>query len=346
MPPVIAKGPNPDRPLFSLLYGLPKVGKSVCIAGLMDPIFLDCARETHHLDVHRIDIDSWRAFDEALGWLAHGEHAYRTVCVSTLDALERLLIEHLCTEHRCESLEDLGGGYGKGWGAAAKMIGQALTRLDLLRVAGKNRKPMNVIIEAHARVETFPDPSGVEYKRWHLRCNKAMAEVTLGRVEDVLFACQVVTTKGPKDRQARSQERVIFAQPAPGITAGNRRGFPARFPLSAAAFMAALRDAYRAAKARKSDQDVVSEPDPGDAALDAISGQAPAVDSAADAADREAEEAHAAGFPSDPQSPESEAAAPSQPSSAPPAVAPSPGVSGSAGEGVKRPARKAKAAAK
>lgn len=208
-------------PLKWLVYSTPKAGKTHLLTGARDPIFLDCERGTLGFDCARVEITSWAQFRDAVEELLRAEHPFRTVVVDTLDALERLVIAHVIEhDHRAQSIEEVGGGYGKGWGTITAQWQWLCQQFDRL-----NRRGLNVVLLAHSKVERVKDPdSGEEYDRWTLLANKRTAGVFRGWVDDVLFLTRQVTTRGKRSTKGEGGARVIHTRWAPGRDAGNRRG--------------------------------------------------------------------------------------------------------------------------
>lgn len=215
-------------PLKWLLYSTPKAGKTHLLSGAPSPIFLDCERGTLGFDVDRVEITSWGMARDAIEELVRGEHPYRTIVIDTLDALERLVSEHIVAhDRRATSLEEVGGGFGKGWGAVGAQWQWLCQQLDQL-----SRRGLNVVMLAHSKVERHTDPdSGESWDRWTLLANKRTAGVFRGWVDDVLFLTREVRTKGKRSTKGEGGERAIYTRWAPGRDAGNRRGLRERIAI-------------------------------------------------------------------------------------------------------------------
>jgi hypothetical protein len=96
------------------------------------------------------------------------DHDYETVVIDSLDWLERLIFDKVCTENNVDNIEKAGGGYGKGYMLAVTKWRELLTSLDVLR----NDRNMVVILLAHAKVERFEDPESTPYDRYAPRLHK------------------------------------------------------------------------------------------------------------------------------------------------------------------------------
>ncbi len=237
----VTSGPQ-ARPIRVLCYGVPKVGKSTWAAGAPNPIFLDGEEGTLKLPVDRIPIQSWDELSDALRELVVAEHDYQTVVIDTLDAFERMLTEHLIrADNRnrrgrpISSVEEIGGGYGKGWTAVVEEWQRLFPVLDAL-----HRRGMGVIALAHAGDTTFSDPDGDSWARWEPLINKKSRKAWVGYVDDVLFATRE-TNRDRRTGKGTGDERVLRTDWAPGREAGSRSGLPSRLPLRFEAFEAAMK---------------------------------------------------------------------------------------------------------
>jgi len=246
------------RPIRALLYGVEGVGKSTWAAAAPAPIFLDAERGTLGLDVARLPIQRWTDFVRALGELKSAQHGYQTVVLDTLDALDRLLVAQVCADAQVGSIEEVGGGYGKGWTQVEERWGRVLEELAGLQAA----RGMNVVGLAHAHVETFRDPAGADWQRWTLRMGKKSAAIWKGWTEELLFATRDVRT-AKREKKGQGGERVVYTKWAPGRDAKNRRNLPERLALDWRAFAAAVaaNTAAPTARATDAEDDSMDEPE-------------------------------------------------------------------------------------
>lgn len=244
-------GRNMRRPLKMLIYGVRKIGKSTLAMGAPAPLFADAERGTLNLDVKRVEATHWSALGRIIGELRDNQHhykdaegkphAYKTLVIDTLDSWERLLVNHVCHEDGVDSIEKVGGGYGKGWTQVSERWARIFEEIDRLQV----QKGMNLIALAHAGVSTFRDPGGTEYNTWGMRISKKSAAMWEGWIEDILFATRLVKTKRrsktlDSSKESETGQRVLFTDWTPGREAGNRRNLPPVIALSWEALRKAL----------------------------------------------------------------------------------------------------------
>lgn len=233
----VTRGTLGLRPLRLLVYGVEGIGKSTLAAGAKAPVFLDADDGTAQLNVSRIRIASWPQLREALDALEREQHNFKSAVLDTIDAFDRMLVAAICDQHGVASIEDVGGGYGKGYTALAE---QWVAILDQLRRL-QERRGMNVIALAQAEIATFRNPNGNDWQRWTLRCQKKTAALWKEWVEVMLFATREVqvATKGREKGKGQGGRRILYTEWAPGREAKNRLGLPAVLPLEWRAFVTA-----------------------------------------------------------------------------------------------------------
>ncbi len=107
------KRPMPPR---IMIYGTEGIGKSTTAAQAHQPIFIPTED-----GLDQIECDSFplaRGFDEvmsAISTLYSEEHDYQTAIIDSLDWLERLIWDAVCSEYGVKSIEKVHGGYAKGY---------------------------------------------------------------------------------------------------------------------------------------------------------------------------------------------------------------------------------------
>ena len=125
-----------DRPKRLIILGLPKVGKSTFAAGFPNSIFIPIAREEgiDDLDVKTFPVCAkYKDMRECLKTLYKEEHDYKTLNVDSMSTFENILHAELCERDGAESINTVGGGYGK-WVDESLLIWQEfIDALDHLR---------------------------------------------------------------------------------------------------------------------------------------------------------------------------------------------------------------------
>lgn len=233
-------------PLRVLLHGVEGVGKttfgalapSAVILGPEDGI----PRELGEVPHFPMPEGGWTWPDvvDAVRALAAGNHEYQTLVIDTLDWLEPLLWRDVCERNGATSIEEVGGGYGKGYVAALDGWRSFIAELEQLRRA----KAMHIILLAHSVIRSFKNPVGDDYDRFELKLNAKAAGIWKEWPDAVLFASHDdVASKDTRTKRVRgisTGARVVRTVHHAAYDAKNRFGLPEELPLSWAEFYAAV----------------------------------------------------------------------------------------------------------
>jgi hypothetical protein len=170
------------------------------------------------------------------------------VVIDTITTAEALASQAICEAHRCDSLEAVGGGYGKGAAILGEWMAQLLQQLERLR----SHHQVNVCLLAHTKAVKISDPLGAEYDRFDLSASKHAGAVLAAWADEILFihrAPEVGTTgKGARARSTRKvvgSRRVVLTD-TPAALTKSRGGLPPELPADWGAIAPLLRwDAHR-----------------------------------------------------------------------------------------------------
>lgn len=269
MPLPIRTGALPAA-LRIILQGQEGVGKTTWASQCPNALFLTCEDGGGILDYARVVCETWQTLREAV-WTIQREGAgeYRTLVIDTIDSFERLLWADLCDKANCDTIEEVGGGFGKGYIRAMEAMQQLAADLDVLR----HKQGINVILLAHVHVRPFNDPNGPSYDRYEMRMHKGTSAMWASWADAQLFACFDVTVlkTGKKGRvqgaetmekgKATKVERVIYATKDAAFDAKNRHGLPDELPMDFRPFAAAIKwDAHRKQKVNEADPNAPHDP--------------------------------------------------------------------------------------
>lgn len=219
------------KPMRSVIYGPPGVGKSSLASEFTGVIFLqteDGESTGTEFDTFGL-MQDWDSCIEALGSLASEQHDYRHICVDSLDKLEPLMWAHYCERNKLNSVED--AGYGRGYVELDGYWNRFFRGLNYLR----NELGMGVILIGHSHVVNAPNPTGVEYPRWDIALHKRANAIVTRSVDAILmldYDNGTYEQKGKGGAKATkstgSTLRYIYCQGSPARNAKNRFGMPER----------------------------------------------------------------------------------------------------------------------
>lgn len=224
-------------PQIHVIAGVNGVGKTTWAAGFPKCLLVDLEKGSGHIEVSRVPADkvpNIQAFRDLLKELKETKHDYQTLAIDSLEALEGLMSDQICLDGKVTSIEDYGGGYGKGWVRLREVMREIMLDFRALQAKG-----MTIVVVAHTQVKQHTDPATNQtYDRIIIRCNDKMASVVRDLSDNVFYATyKVFTTKeGMKTKAFGDGQRVLFTQYRPGFDAKNRLDLPFELPLSYDAF--------------------------------------------------------------------------------------------------------------
>jgi hypothetical protein len=210
-----------------LLLGVEKIGKTSFAcgcsfegakrtgAGLNSPIILPMQGEEGADDMHVASFPTIQNSAEvldALGVLYSEDHEYKTVVIDSASALEPLIWDDVSRAANVRSIEQVGGGYGKGYQESASVFRRVLDGLDALRAA----KNMASIIVGHVKIKRFDDPTGDSYDTYQFDAHERVKSLISRWADVILFAGVKVVVKKEDQGFGKEKRRGV------DITGGSR----------------------------------------------------------------------------------------------------------------------------
>jgi DNA polymerase III delta prime subunit len=230
-----------EAPYRILLYGPEGVGKSTFGADAPSPIFIGAEDGTRHLDVARFPApETVQDVFEAVRVLTADAHEYQTLVLDTLDWVEPLIWREVCRRDNVSNIEEVGGGYMKGYTVAVDEWRKLVAALERLQAT----KRMHVVLLAHSHIKTFKNPEGEDYDRYEIKLHPKASGLVKEWCEAVLFAREetlVHKAKGKRPKGVGVGARIIYTERSGAYDAKNRYTMPAEIPLSWADFDAAVK---------------------------------------------------------------------------------------------------------
>ncbi|HXM29784.1 MAG TPA: ATP-binding protein [Chthoniobacterales bacterium] len=233
------------RPVFAVVYGPPGIGKSTFGTNAPNPIFLQVERGLDQITVPKLPIPKdFSQLYAQVDALDREEHGYQSIVLDTLDATEILIWQRARTEGKVTSIEDYGGGYGKGYVRAREIWTGLLSKLNEMS------ERFNVILLAHSHLKTVNDPmQSAAYDMHRIKIHDKSAEIIRQMVDLICFANLDVSIikesqKARKGRGIISEDRLMWTAPTTGIEAKNRYDLDNPMPFSWAALEKGVNDFY------------------------------------------------------------------------------------------------------
>lgn len=230
------------KPRRVLLYGQEGVGKSTWASMAPRPIFLDFEDGLGDLDVEKSPrLTTYQETLAALTWLYESEHEYQSVVFDTVDWFERLLHQQVCATNNADGIENVGGGYGKGYTAATELLQSFLESMEALIAHRK----LNVVILGHCTRVKVSNPEQESYEQFSPDLHKGAAAVLREWCDEVFFASFRTFTKSSDEGFKKTRhiaiggdERFIRTTHSAGVQAKNRLTLPAELPMDWSVYQA------------------------------------------------------------------------------------------------------------
>ena len=218
------------RPQKILAYGVQGLGKTTFGCTFESPILLRIEDGAAAIDVPTFPqlVETYGQLCEAIQAL-HGEHAFKTLVVDSLDWIEPLLWAETCRRLGIDSIEK--AGYGKGYVEADAEWRMVLGGFDSLRL----NRGMAIVCVAHSEIKRHEPPDGDPYDRYQIKLHKRAWALSQEWADMVLFANyrrRTIKTKdgGPKGenkyRAEGSGDRCLYTDERPAYMAKNRWSLP------------------------------------------------------------------------------------------------------------------------
>jgi hypothetical protein len=166
--------PNSSEAWSGMLYSTEGLGKTTFGASAPAPIFI--APEAGFPRGVRPDLfpqpKTWNDLYDAVRELQEGKHNFKTLVFDTLDWLQPLLFAYIMKKNGdVDSMEKVGGGYGRGYDLALIEMLRFLGVLERLR----QTRNMNILFLVHAEITTFKTHKGLTTTIGNRSCKRRSA---------------------------------------------------------------------------------------------------------------------------------------------------------------------------
>jgi hypothetical protein len=220
--------PKADRPVIMTVFGEAGVGKTTLAAMMPKPVFIRTEDGTASLIGHDdamlfpVAMSSQDVLD-AIEALATQDHDRQTLVIDSITQLATLIESEIVrADPKAKSINQAGGGYGAGYGAASE-------RHRLIReYAGElsEARGMNIVFIGHAKTESVSLPDMDDYMRYTIDMHKGSVPHYVNNVDAVCLVRLKSFTRGEdgKKKAISTQEREIIAYPLAACVSKNRFG--------------------------------------------------------------------------------------------------------------------------
>lgn len=221
----ITRGRDTRQAQRVIVYGTGGIGKT-SLCGTLEtvgrsPIIIDVEDGSRDLDVARIPADAIQDLKSLRSVLADDDlfAPFDTIVIDSATKVEDLVAAEVCREANVDKLEDVGGGFGKGYRAVYERFLALLGDLDAHVRAGRS-----VVLICHSTTARVPNPGGADFIRYEPRLYQNDKNSLRDRVKewsDHVFA--VLYDVDAKDNKAKgSGTRTIYTREMPTHIAKSR----------------------------------------------------------------------------------------------------------------------------
>jgi hypothetical protein len=217
-----------------MLYGAEGRGKTTLAARFPKPVAMLLERGLPAgVKLDAIDgLGAYGAVIDAVKSLYQDPLGYRTLIIDTLDALEPMLLEHVCVEHHWKNIES--PPYGKGFVIADQQWQRFIKAITALR----NKHQMTIVLVAHSTIERIDDPRAPTFTQYLPKLHKRARHLILDASDIVGFLAEdlriATDDSGFRERvrATSSNQRFLFVEGTPAYVAKNRYGMPPKIPVA------------------------------------------------------------------------------------------------------------------
>lgn len=239
-----------------VLYGEAGIGKSTFGAYAEKSIFINLEDGLDSIDADAFQVpnpeEPEKAFDvvkNQIKDLITEEHDFKTLVVDSLTKLEKIIWDKLCFDFRVKNIEQVDGGYARGYTHALNYWDNFLEMLDYLR----KEKNMTIILLAHDGVVKVENPETQTYDTVVPRLHKKAVDKVVQWADCVFYAHKQIATRELKEGFNKTRviaiemgkdSRVVRTIGNAAVVAKNRYNLPEFLPLDYEAFKQELNNFY------------------------------------------------------------------------------------------------------
>jgi hypothetical protein len=154
-------------------------------------------------------------------------HGYQSLIIDTVDALEALLLDHVCKQHGWKSIEQ--PAYGRGFVVADAEWQRFIRGITAIR----DRHGLTIVMTCHAEIVTINDPRAPSYSSYQPKLHRRGRGLVMDACDAVLFLSEDlrVIAEDNRVRASAGPQRYLFCEGTPAFAAKNRFAMPSKIAL-------------------------------------------------------------------------------------------------------------------
>lgn len=223
-----------SAPIF-LAYGAEGRGKTTLAAKFPKPVAMLLERGVPAgVSIDAIDgLAAYGGVLDAIRELYANPQGYQSLIIDTLDALEPMLLEHVCMEHGWKNIEQ--PPYGKGFVIADAQWQRFIRGITALR----DKHGMTIVLVAHAEIARIDDPRAPSFTQYAPKLHKRARALVQDAADVIGFLAEdlkVATSDSgfrERVRATSNNQRFLFCEGTAAFIAKNRYAMPPKIAIPA-----------------------------------------------------------------------------------------------------------------
>jgi hypothetical protein len=228
-------------PPIMLIHGPPGSRKTQFCIDSEAPLLLLTENGLGNRPANHLRLTGLPMLFEVIKELGTTEHAFKTLCIDSLDHLVPLVAKKVCDENAKPNLRAF--GYGKGELAEQDAWLEIFRYFEALR----DKKGMSIIMTAHSAVKTMDDPSLADaFHRWEPKLPSKVCAVCKEKADVIGCAQPRITlteNENGKPRAIGDGGFTMQISQTAAVEAKNRYRMEGKIDMSFAAWSAAFKKA-------------------------------------------------------------------------------------------------------
>lgn len=230
----VESGQSKEMPARTVIYGVPKIGKSRFAAQYPDVFFINIEGGLEYLDRKVRSTPKLKTYDEVIAWLRHiyesEDFTCGTIAIDSLDWLENLSQAKLIKQYNAKNINDpmvKDFAFFKGVLMAADDAITVFKWLDAIH----EKKGINAVLIAHSTVKNIDLPDKDAYARHELKLSKSLAAKVSEWADLILFADYSFHVSKETGKTS-TPNPVLFAGGSAAFVGGGRMSLSKEIPLN------------------------------------------------------------------------------------------------------------------
>lgn len=221
-----------ESPKINLVFGPNKVGKTSLVTAFPRHIIIDIECGSNEIkSANRLQgFDTLAKVEAVVDELLNTPHDYKTVGLDSVEALESLIFDFVCSESGVKSIEEAGGGYGKGYTRSREIMRGLMGKFRALC----DKRGVEVFLIGHSQTKEHNDPiTNIAYTKYLLRTNDKMAAIVKDLADNIVFLSRKMMSAKKDSKEIAVSDNKVYAHTRWNLAydAGCRQSFPAEFEI-------------------------------------------------------------------------------------------------------------------